>query len=684
VPVPWALALGALVLYVWCLPTDVHYGGDCGEMCCSAYTLGVSHPTGYPLYQMLTKLITVLVPLGTIAWRVAFAAALWGALAVGLVTLAVLRITDDPWAAAGAGLLLACDSNFLALSVVSLAYSLNMAILALLVLAHARYERTEDVRWVNVIGLTYGLGAVHHVTLGLNAPASLLFFIIVLARRGPDGRRRLARLPGLAARAACFGAPVLALYAYEPLRSALHPAMCWGHTETWAGFKAHLTASMYHSNLATITPALARRFALNNLDVLSYDQGWGVALVAVACAAPFLSRVTGRARPSGAWLAFCLASIAVNLNFAAHYDVGNRINYALPVHLMAAVLAGVGLAAGRTWCRSLVGVPASPLRFELTLALPVALLPFLPTPWLGDGPLPRALHWGSMRGNEHASRQIDAILDDLPTGATLVSALDELTNAFWYREIIDGRRHDVHLVQQAFIDKDDEQARLFGHIDAALANGPVFLDFWLPYLGERYGFVMHNATCRVFPLGAEPPLELGPSAAAPGVRLPDCPDWTLLSARLTSPVPGDRADSGLPGVKMRVLGAVHATLAAARGQDQAYDLLTLSMEEGTDKWLAGKAPSPTAVLNESTGQVERWWVTRWPLHLAAPVEDRDLLATLTVAIPLWAPERTIAGRHEMRLGVVARDDARWPRLSGDVRAAREATVPVGAFSILYR
>src|SRR5881227_960529 len=53
--------------------------GDGGEFQTNIYLLGVSH-TGYPLYFLLAKLWTLLIPVGSIAYRANLFSGLFGAL----------------------------------------------------------------------------------------------------------------------------------------------------------------------------------------------------------------------------------------------------------------------------------------------------------------------------------------------------------------------------------------------------------------------------------------------------------------------------------------------------------------------------------------------------------------------------------------------------------------------------
>jgi hypothetical protein len=43
------------LIFVWAMPPSLPPYRDAGEMTSSAWTLGVSHPTGYPLYILLGR-----------------------------------------------------------------------------------------------------------------------------------------------------------------------------------------------------------------------------------------------------------------------------------------------------------------------------------------------------------------------------------------------------------------------------------------------------------------------------------------------------------------------------------------------------------------------------------------------------------------------------------------------------
>ncbi|NJL71573.1 MAG: DUF2723 domain-containing protein [Candidatus Competibacteraceae bacterium] len=83
----------AFAVYWFTLAPTVS-GEDSGELIIAAHTLGVAHPSGYPLWCLLGKLFTF-IPFGSIAWRVNLLSAVFGALTVGLLYGLVRRWCDS-------------------------------------------------------------------------------------------------------------------------------------------------------------------------------------------------------------------------------------------------------------------------------------------------------------------------------------------------------------------------------------------------------------------------------------------------------------------------------------------------------------------------------------------------------------------------------------------------------------
>ncbi|XP_075699427.1 protein O-mannosyl-transferase TMEM260 isoform X2 [Rhinoderma darwinii] len=70
-------------------------GGDSGELITAAYELGVAHPPGYPLFTLLAKLVMVLLPIGSIAYRVNILCSFFGAVAAALLFSTSVRLSGS-------------------------------------------------------------------------------------------------------------------------------------------------------------------------------------------------------------------------------------------------------------------------------------------------------------------------------------------------------------------------------------------------------------------------------------------------------------------------------------------------------------------------------------------------------------------------------------------------------------
>ena len=105
---------------------------DDGLFITAAYTAGVAHPPGYPLYVLLGWLGTHL-PIGSIAWRVHALSGVMGALTCLCVAWLVLRRTGCRPAAYLAAAALAVSTHFWSQAIIADVYTTNTALLFLTV-----------------------------------------------------------------------------------------------------------------------------------------------------------------------------------------------------------------------------------------------------------------------------------------------------------------------------------------------------------------------------------------------------------------------------------------------------------------------------------------------------------------------------------------------------------------------
>ncbi len=285
---------GVLSLYLAKLPPALAPWRDSGEMSVAAATLGIAHPTSYPLYVLLARLASV-VPLGNPAYRLNLLSAAAGAAACALIA-EMVREKRGGIAALAAAACLALNPSFWAVSQVSEMYSLwVLGAVGLIALAERLSEDPAERLWpafcylcglllanrLDLILLAPGLlwlalsgrptakgeeklwlGAIllavpaAAALTGSNLPAAALIAALFLARTRGDGAAR-RRLWGLGA-----GLAGLSVYLYLPVRSRSGPFLDWNHPAALSGFLDSLLRSPdvgHAARFATATAALSLR-----------------------------------------------------------------------------------------------------------------------------------------------------------------------------------------------------------------------------------------------------------------------------------------------------------------------------------------------------------------------------------------------------------------------------------------
>jgi hypothetical protein len=325
-----AVGLVALALYLATLLPGIG-SGDTAEFQRVAPTLGVAHPTGYPLYTMLGWLWSLLPLGGTPAWRMNLFSASTAALAVGTLFLAARALGQSRAIAAAAALALATSLTFWSQATIAEVYALAALLQALLLLALLRWRQGRWPFWV--AGLALGLGLAHHRTIILMIPGALVFWGLEAGGWGlaRDQRLPASSLRSQASRAILASLSGCLLYLYLPLR-----APQW--IDSPRAFVQYVAGSSALSVwLATDAPwRVAWEHAAELAQRLIWPQFFPIgALLAVLG----LVRLVRRDRAAAALLAIGYALV---LLFCTLFFVQDVEVFMISAHLIAALLLGEG------------------------------------------------------------------------------------------------------------------------------------------------------------------------------------------------------------------------------------------------------------------------------------------------------------------------------------------------------
>jgi hypothetical protein len=339
-------------------------------------TLGLAHPTGYPLYTLLGWLWNQLPLGGTPAWRMNLYSAAAAALCVGVLYHVARAIGQRPPVAAAAALALATSQAFWSQATIAEVYALAALIQALLLLALLRWRsgRNPDAGrgwplWPS--GLLLGLGLAHHRTIVLMLPGVVLFILLShRSSRREHGRPRMEDRPyhasttilhprssirresvvSLKAGGATLAAMLVGclLYLYVPLRA---PAWMRDWGQVWGHISGAQLTGMFFDPARLRAEALARLLDLARRYIWPQFLAPGAALILLGVA-----RMWRRDRALAALLS--VGYLAV-VGFCAAYYVADIEVFFIPAHLLAALLIGEGamfLAAATKECKHRVTV----------------------------------------------------------------------------------------------------------------------------------------------------------------------------------------------------------------------------------------------------------------------------------------------------------------------------------------
>jgi len=452
-----AVGLGTVTfaLYASMMAREVT-GEDGGEFITAAWTLGVPHPPGYPLYCLLAGAFSRLPGL-TPAAGVALFSALCAAMTVALLAVLAAERFHSITAGVLAASLFAVTPAFWKHALIPEVYTPTALLIVMLWLAVDGFDQTGRRGWLWGIAVITGLGLAMHNTFMLLALPTALFVLYrnhaVVARPG-FWAQPWRTYAGCILMALCCWA---VWQVYIPIRSLADPPLDWGNPETWSSWWRHIRREQYDFMVTAQPRTWPRIVAQAKLMFSLYlEQGLfpldllGFALIWRAC------------RRWAIYLAGCAAVVVIGFTFWQNPEPTREWRlvmgvFPIPAYMAATFCVAALLSRGiREAWRIRMGRTAVVIAMSgYVLALLAARLPDMNR---------REFTWAKDYGLN--------ILRALPHDAVYVSNSDHGSFSVLYLQAVEGLRPDV------------TNARVYGYLTPPDTDR--LSDFWRrqinPYL----------------------------------------------------------------------------------------------------------------------------------------------------------------------------------------------------------
>jgi hypothetical protein len=400
--------------------------------------LGVAHPPGFSLYIILGKLFSVLVPIGSYAYRLNLFSAVTSSLTLVIVAISITRLvrsisnsTYQLLLTSLPGLLLATllglSTTFWSQATTTNIRSLMALLTALAVYAFIEYRLTPTVNRLAFLLFSLSLAVVHHLSIAfiaavLGLAALWLIFTNPLNPFNPLTKRTVFKL------LLAVLAPLLVLL-YLPIRGAQGALLAPPGLDTPSGFLQHALGLGFGGDFFYFANPIywPDRFPIL-LNIFQFQfNDLALVLLMLGLIAFFFVDLKLATALTLAFAVHCFVSIS--------YRAPQTVEYLLPAYVILVIAAGAGLAyiVNRLSQLKLQPILKTSIIAICHLSFVIASL-FI---FFRNYPA-----YQTLARDDSTREYAYSLLTGAPPDALILSAWHQAT-PMWYLQYIEGVRTDV-------------------------------------------------------------------------------------------------------------------------------------------------------------------------------------------------------------------------------------------------
>jgi hypothetical protein len=441
-------ALLVFIIYLFTLaPSVVQI--DSGELAAVQKTLGVAHPTGYPLFTILGFIFLKIPMPFTDIYKANLLAALWCALGIYFFIKSAQLVLQNArqemqdkktknkktqltepaqndlikiiLPSVAGGFILAFSKTFWMQSTSVEVYSLQIFLFNLITFSalSAFYNEKDKIRHWIFVAIALALGFSNHMTTLLILPLiAVLFF--GKEKFNPSAVKKIGIM------LAVFFPILILFYLYLPLRASSNPAINWGNVINGENFWRHFTGKQYQVWLFSSFDSAKKQltYFLDNLPSEFVYLGLIIAIIGIFSSYRYSKKI---------FAAFLLTFI-FSVFYSINYDIVDIDSYFLLSYIMLGFFCVFGFLKIATMIKSQPGV-----------ILSICILPIF---------LEAAVTFGKVdqSGNYTFEDYTLTILNNAdPNSVIFLYQWDYFISPSYYFQYAEGKRKDIAIIDKELL-----------------------------------------------------------------------------------------------------------------------------------------------------------------------------------------------------------------------------------------
>jgi len=412
----------SFITYLFTLAPTISWG-DSGELITVAYTLGIAHPSGYPLYTLFGKLFTF-IPIGSIAFRVNLMSAFFASLTVMLIYFNVTKIIKNKINALFSALILAFSFVFWSQAVRAEVYALNAFFFSIILFFLLKWDETKNVNYLYIMSFVYGLSFTNHlITVIMIIP---IMFFLFTSKNNIKFKisKKIFNIKFLILALLLFILGFLP-YIYLPIRSVQNPAIDWGNPENLDNFVKHVTGFQYRRHMFS-NPQIFSKFSESMYFlVLQFTFFIGFAIIGIW----FLWKKNRKL------VLFFLLIILCNFLITLNYDINDIIVYYIPMYAIISIFIGIGLG-------EIIQIFIPKYKTILIFIIPIIIL-VISAYFYHE----RIYNHNDYQAYNYASY----IFNVLPQNSIIITETDDELFPLWYMQYVKNKRNDIVIISSRML-----------------------------------------------------------------------------------------------------------------------------------------------------------------------------------------------------------------------------------------